>query len=37
MKSYKEKNNFIVRTAVWKCLIPVSKNVCKVDYKNWTL
>ena len=29
MKSYKEKNNFIVRTTVWKCLVPVSKYVCK--------
>ena len=33
MKDYKERNNFILRTTFWKCLVPMAK----VHHKNWTL
>ena len=37
MKDYKERNNFILRTTFWKCLVPMPKCVWKVYHKNWTL
>ena len=30
MKDYKERNNFILRTTFWKCLVPMPKCVWKV-------
>ena len=36
MKDYKERHNFILGPAFCKCLIPMSKCVWKVHYKNWT-
>ena len=29
MKDYKEKNNLILRTNFWKCLVPMPKCVCQ--------
>ena len=37
MKDYKERNNFILRTTFWKCIVPMPKCVGKVHHKNWTL
>ena len=37
MKNYKERNNIILRTNFWKCLVPMPKSVWKVHDKNWTL
>ena len=37
MKEYKERNNFIPKATFCKCLVPMSKCVSKVHYKNWTL
>ena len=36
MKDYKERNNFILRTTFWKCLISMPEHVWKVHNKNWT-
>ena len=36
VKDYKERNNFILRTTFWKCLVPMPKCVWKVHHKNWT-
>ena len=37
VKDYKERNNFILRTTFWKCIVPLPKCVSKVHRKNWTL
>ena len=34
MKDYKEKNNFILRATLWKCLVPMPKCIGKVHQKN---
>ena len=36
VKNYKERNNFILRTNFWKCLIPMPKSIWKVHHKDWT-
>ena len=36
VKDYEERNNFILRTNFWKCLVPMPKCVWKVHHKNWT-
>ena len=30
IKDYKKRNNFIVKTVFWKCLVPITKFVWKV-------
>ena len=35
VKDYKARNNFILRTTFWKCLVPMPKWVWKVHHKNW--
>ena len=37
MKDYKERNNFILTTTFWKCIVPMPKCIWKVHHKNWTL
>ena len=41
MKDYKERNNFILRTSVWKCLVPMFEKLnfimAKVISKSYTL
>ena len=37
MKYYNERNNVILRTTFWKCVVPMTKCVWKVHHKNWTL
>ena len=37
VKDYKERNNFILRTTFWKCLVPMPKCAWKVHHKDWTL
>ena len=37
MKDCKERNNFILRAAFWKFLVPMPKCIGKVHHKNWTL
>ena len=34
VNEYKERNNFILRTTFWECLVPMSKCVWKVRHKN---
>ena len=36
VKDYKKRNNFILRTTFWKCLVPMPKCVWKMHHKNWT-
>ena len=35
MKNYKERNNFVLRTTFWKCMLSMPKCVRKVHHKNW--
>ena len=35
VKDCKARNNFILRTTFWKCLVPMPKWVWKVHHKNW--
>ena len=37
MTDYKDRNNFIICTIFWKCLVPMLKCIWKVHHKNWTL
>ena len=37
MKDYKERNNFILRTTFWICIVPTLKCILKVHHKAWTL
>ena len=34
MKDYNERNNFILRTIFWKCIVPMPKCVWKVHHRN---
>ena len=34
VKNYKERNNFILRNNIWKCLFPMPKCAWKVHHKN---
>ena len=37
MKDYKERNNVILRTTFWNCLVTMPKSVWKVHHKIWTM
>ena len=37
MKYYNERNNVILRTTLWKRVVPMTKCVWKVHHKSWTL
>ena len=35
-EDYKERENFILKTIFWKCLVPTVKCIWKVHHKNQT-